>query len=139
MLCPPPFPRQPPQSVALVLFIWVSALGSAFLESLPYTTTITYILSGMISDNNLGIPIEPLVWALSVGACVGGIGSVMGSSANIVCLGVSERYSPANPVKGKHFLQYGFPLLILTIGIATAYQQVVFTQIVTYDEEPITA
>lgn len=91
--------------MALVIFLWVSAIGSAFLESLPYTTTITYIIINLMNQDDLGIPILPLAWALSVGACVGGIGSIMGSSANLVSIGVSERYSPANPIKGIHFLK----------------------------------
>jgi Na+/H+ antiporter NhaD/arsenite permease-like protein len=121
--------------VALVLFLWVSAIGSAFLESLPYTTTITYILLNMINSNDLGIPVLPLAWALSVGACVGGIGSIMGSSANLVCVAVSERYSPQNTIKGKHFLQYGFPLLLISVTIATAYQHVLFAVIEPYKLE----
>ena len=47
------------------------AIGSAFLESLPYTTTIVAILATLRSSGELGIPTEPLAWVLSVGACVG--------------------------------------------------------------------
>jgi len=119
-------------TAAMVLFLWVSAIGSAFLESLPYTTTITFIILNLVNEDDLGIPIMPLAWALSVGACVGGIGSIMGSSANLVSIGVSERYSPGNPIKGKHFFQYGFPLLLVSISIATLYQWVLFVQIAPY-------
>lgn len=116
----------------MVLFLWVSAIGSAFLESLPYTTTITFIIISLMNADDLEIPIEPLAWALSVGACVGGIGSIMGSSANLVSMAVSERYAPANPIKGIYFLQYGFPLLLVSISIATAYQHVLFVIIQPY-------
>ena len=61
-------------SVAMVLMLWVSGIGSAFLESLPYTTTVCYILLNLENDPDLGIPTKPLAYALSVGACVGGIG-----------------------------------------------------------------
>jgi len=120
-------------TVAMVIFLWVSAIGSAFLESLPYTTTITYIIINLLNEDDLGIPILPLAWALSVGACVGGIGSIMGSSANLVSIGVSERYSPGSPIKGRHFLQYGFPILLVSISIATLYQWVLFVQIRPYE------
>ena len=49
--------------VALVLFLWVSTFGSAFLESLPYTTTISYILMDMEAKDELGIPGEAMLLA----------------------------------------------------------------------------
>jgi Na+/H+ antiporter NhaD/arsenite permease-like protein len=125
-------------AVACLLFLWVSAIGSAFLESLPYTTTIVAILATLRSSGELGIPTEPLAWALSVGACVGGIGSIMGSSANLVSVAVSHRHSPGDEIHGYHFLKYGFPLLIVLILISSLYQYVVFSLIQPYplDAEP---
>ncbi|EER14715.1 pink-eyed dilution protein, putative [Perkinsus marinus ATCC 50983] len=81
--------------VSQLLILWISAIGSAFLESLPYTTTVAYILINLRGQADLGIPVTPLSYALSVGACVGGIGSIMGSSANLVCIAISQRYSTA--------------------------------------------
>jgi Na+/H+ antiporter NhaD/arsenite permease-like protein len=98
--------------VANLLFLWVSAFGSAFFESLPYTATIVAVLQNMqFSSAELGIPLSPLAWSLSVGACVGGIGSIMGSSANLVALAVSHRYSPNEAIEGKHFLKYAMRTL----------------------------
>lgn len=113
-----------------MVVLWVSALGSAFLESLPYAMAIAYVLNGLLEEGALSVPVMPLVWALSVGACVGGIGSLKGSSANLACVGVSERYSPSNPIRGTHFLRFGFPLLLMIISSATLYQYVVFVHIV---------
>jgi len=118
--------------VAVVLVLWVSTLGSAFLESLPYTTTMTYILADLQNSGDLGIPVEPLSWALSVGACVGGIGSIMGSSANLVGMAVSERYSPDNPIKSTDFLMYGFPTLLKITVVGTFYQLLLFCVIQPY-------
>jgi len=118
--------------VAVVIVLWVSTLGSAFLESLPFTTTFAYILADLRMSGDLGIPVEPLCWALSMGACVGGIGSIMGSSANLVALGVSEKYSPDNPIKGSHFLCYGFPTLLKITLVSTFYQLLVFCVIKPY-------
>lgn len=112
--------------VAVILVLWVSTIGSAFLESLPYTTTMTYILADLRNSGDMGIPVEPLCWALSVGACVGGIGSIMGSSANLVSMAVSERYSPDNPIRGIDFLKYGFPTLLVITVVGTGYQLLVF-------------
>jgi Na+/H+ antiporter NhaD/arsenite permease-like protein len=118
--------------VAMVLFLWVSGIGSAFLESLPYTTAVTYVLINLDNNNDLGIPIDALAWALSVGACIGGIGSIMGSSANLVAMSVSQRYSPDRALEGKHFLQHGFPLLVVLLVVATLYQYILFTVIEPY-------
>mmetsp|Transcript_44538 Transcript_44538/g.105544 ORF Transcript_44538/g.105544 Transcript_44538/m.105544 type:complete len:772 (+) Transcript_44538:142-2457(+) len=118
--------------VAVILVLWVSTIGSAFLESLPYTTTLTYILADLRNTGDLGIPVEPLSWALSLGACVGGIGSIMGSSANLVAIAVSERYSPDNPIKGFHFLKYGFPTLLIITCVSTVYQVFLFSVIEPY-------
>merc|ERR1712050_702307 len=111
---------------AMDLVLWDSTLGSAFLESLPYTWAMTYILADLRNSGDLGIPVEPLCWALSVGACVGGIGSIMGSSANLVSLAVSERYCPENPIKGSDFLRYGFPTLLVVTVFVMFYQLLVF-------------
>merc|ERR1719231_1019446 len=104
--------------VAMLLVLWVSSLGSAFLESLPYTTTITYIIMGLIQSDSIGMPVDPLCWPLSVGACIGGIGSIMGSSANLVAMAVSNRYSPDEAIAGHHYLKYGLPLNVLLMIIA---------------------
>lgn len=119
-------------AIACLVFLWVSAIGSAFLESLPYTTTIVAILATLRSSGELGIPTEPLAWALSVGACVGGIGSIMGSSANLVSVAVSHRHSPGDEIHGYHFLKYGFPILIVLILVSSCYQYVVFSIIRPY-------
>ena len=120
-----------------MLILWVSAIGSAFLESLPFTTTLTYVLIDLKNEGTLGVRMEPLAWALSIGACVGGIGSIMGSSANLVALGVSARYSPAEPILSHHFLKYGLPLLFLLIAIASLYQYVVFTLLDGFGKYPL--
>lgn len=113
-------------TVACLLFLWVSALGSAFFESLPYTATIAAVLKNM-DPVTLGISTRPLLWALSVGACVGGIGSIMGSSANLVALAVSNRYSPDEAITGRHYLKYGLPLNFLLMAIASIYHYVIFS------------
>ena len=110
-------------AVACLLFLWVWSLGSAFFESLPYTATIAAVLKNMAyATTPIGIPLTPLGWALSVGACVGGIGSIMGSSANLVALAVSHRYSPDEAIEGRHFLRYGLPLLFILTSVASLWQ-----------------
>jgi len=121
----------PPDSrmaFAVVVILWVSSIGSAFLESLPYTTTITTIIKDLQDETIEGVNVRTLVWPLSVGACVGGIGSIMGSSANLVCMAVSSRYGlkEDEKVKGVDFLKYGLPTLVILTFITMIYQLIVF-------------
>lgn len=111
--------------VAQELILIVSCYGSAFLESLPYTACMCGILKDMATRPELShISVKGLSYALSVGACVGGIGSIMGSSANLVCISISERYSGDDTpkVEGRMFLQHGLPVLCVLCVISAVYQ-----------------
>jgi len=108
---------------AIFVVLWLSSMGSAFLESLPFTTTFVYILLDLMNRGIPGVQVELLVWPLSIGACVGGIGSIMGSSANLVCMAVSNRYAgkDEDKIQGSDFLKYGFPTLIVSMVFSTIY------------------
>lgn len=71
-------------TVAIVLILWVSGLASAFVDNLPLTTMMIKIVNNLSSDPQLNLPFQPLVWALSFGACLGGKNSIR------IC---SNRYS----------------------------------------------
>jgi Na+/H+ antiporter NhaD/arsenite permease-like protein len=118
-------PYQYQALLAQELILIVSCYGSAFLESLPYTACMCGILKDMATRPELShISVKGLSYALSVGACVGGIGSIMGSSANLVCISISERYSGDDTpkVEGKMFLQHGLPVLCVLTVISAIYQ-----------------
>eukprot|EP00929_Paragymnodinium_shiwhaense_P016032 TRINITY_DN124159_c0_g1_i1.p1 TRINITY_DN124159_c0_g1~~TRINITY_DN124159_c0_g1_i1.p1 ORF type:complete len:784 (+),score=130.18 TRINITY_DN124159_c0_g1_i1:81-2354(+) len=117
------FPVSARMYVAMIVILWVSGIGSAFLESLPYTTTMVYILADLQRTPLEGVNVDALVWPLSIGACVGGIGSIMGSSANLVCMAVSARYAehPDDAVKGGDFLKYGLPTLLVLLVISMVW------------------
>jgi len=108
---------------AMFVVLWLSAMGSAFLESLPFTTTFVYILLDLMIRGIPGCQVELLIWPLSIGACCGGIGSIMGSSANLVCMAVSNRYSvkDEDKIQGSDFLKYGFPTLLILMVFATVW------------------
>merc|ERR1719411_1884879 len=108
------FPEAQRMTLAIIMLIWVCGFGSAFLESLPFTTTIVYVLLDMQQQETPGLDPEVLAWPLSVGACVGGIGSIMGSSANLVSMAVSKRFCEKEEerVHGSDFLKYGFVTLL---------------------------
>jgi len=126
----PPGMRTP---AGLIIVLWVSTAGGCFLESLPFCTAIAYVLmdikeSGTVID---GIDPQILVWPLSIGVVVGGIGTILGSSANLVCLTVSYRYGVVEEdyIKTSDFPKYGMPLLLGLISLAMIWQLVLFALI----------
>jgi Na+/H+ antiporter NhaD/arsenite permease-like protein len=125
------FPEEMRTAMGIIIILWISAFGSAFLESLPFTTTIVYILLDMRQRDTPGLDPNVLIWPLSVGACVGGIGSIMGSSANLVSMAVSARQAETEDekIKGVDFLKYGLPTMILLISIVMIWQLLIFAAI----------
>jgi len=125
------------ETVAILVILWVSGIGSAFLESLPYTTTMIYIIKDLLNTDIPGVNVRLLIWPLSVGACCGGIGSIMGSSANLVCMAISGRCADCDEdkVHGSDFLKYGLPALIAILIVATGYLLLLF-EVIGFNPEP---
>jgi len=117
------FPEGIRESIAILVILWVSGIGSAFLESLPYTTTMIYIIKDLLNTEIAGVNVRLLIWPLSIGACTGGIGSIMGSSANLVCMAISNRCAENDDdkVQGGDFLKYGLPNLLVMLAISTVW------------------
>ncbi len=100
-----------------MLILWLSAIASAFVDNIPFVATMIPLIQdmGTMGMSNL----EPVWWSLALGACLGGNGTLIGASANLIVAGMSAK--EGQPIKFMQFLKYGFPLMILTIIISTAY------------------
>lgn len=59
-------------TVAILLILWVSAAASAFVDNIPLTTVMIKVATSLIDNQELQLPLQPLIWALSFGACLGG-------------------------------------------------------------------
>lgn len=59
-------------AVAILLLLWVSAFASAFVDNVPLSTMMIRIVTNLSQNSALGLPLQPLVWALAFGACMGG-------------------------------------------------------------------
>lgn len=97
--------------------LWLSAIMSAFVDNIPFVATMIPMVKdlGAMGYANL----EPLWWALSLGACLGGNGTVIGASANVVALGLARQHNLR-----VSFMQYfvvGFPLMLMSIAISAIY------------------
>ena len=107
---------------SIVIILWVSAVVSAFLDNIPYTATMIPIVLQIAWE--LSIDLEPLIWALAFGACLGGNGTLIGASANVVTAGMSEE--AGYPISFNEFFKAGFPMMILTTFIVTLYMLLVY-------------
>ena len=107
---------------ALVIILWVSAIASAFIDNIPYTITmIPVVLQISVS---LNLDLGPMIWALAFGACLGGNGTLIGASANVVTAGMSEE--AGYPISFNQFFKAGFPVMLMTVSIITAYVVMVY-------------
>lgn len=109
---------------ALILILWVSAVVSAFIDNIPYTATMVPVIASLAMDAELGLELGPLVWALAFGACLGGNGTLIGASANVVTAGLSEE--AGYPISFGEFFRAGFPVMILTTAIVSIYVILVY-------------
>jgi Na+/H+ antiporter NhaD/arsenite permease-like protein len=107
---------------SMVIILWVSAIVSSFLDNIPYTATMVPVV--LIISHDLSIELGPLIWALAFGACLGGNGTLIGASANVVTAGMSEE--AGYPISFKEFFRAGFPVMLLTTTIVTFYMVLVY-------------
>ena len=112
-------------AIATMLVILVaSAIISSILDNIPFTATMIPIILYMGSQ---GIDVWPLWWALSLGACLGGNGTLIGASANVVLSGISTR--EGYPITFMSFLKVGMPMMLLSIAITAVYLMIRFVWI----------
>ncbi|WP_136608115.1 ArsB/NhaD family transporter [Paenibacillus dokdonensis] len=100
-----------------MLILWLSAIASAFIDNIPFVATMIPMIQDM---GSMGVSnLEPLWWSLALGACLGGNGTLIGASANLIVAGMAakEGYS----LKFTTFMKYGFPIMILSVILASGY------------------
>lgn len=102
--------------VATIGILWVSALGSAIVDNIPYTATAIPIVERMIQT---GLSGEPIWWALALGACLGGNLTIVGASANIVVANLAERDGHA--ITFGQFIRYGSVVVAMSLAVSTGY------------------
>ena len=103
--------------LTLIVILWGSAIASAFLDNIPFVATMIPLIKsiGIITAVN----ITPLWWALALGACLGGNGTLVGASANVIASGMLSKHGEHINFFG--YMKVGFPLMIASIVISTIY------------------
>ncbi|XP_014242132.1 P protein-like isoform X2 [Cimex lectularius] len=110
-------------TVAILLILWVSALASSFVDNIPLTTMMVRIITSLSQNDQLDLPLQPLVWSLALGACLGGNGTLIGASSNVVCAGVAEQHGYR--FSFMQFLKIGFPVMVGSVLVTSAYLLIV--------------
>lgn len=100
----------------MMILLWASALLSSILDNIPFVATLIPLV---IALGESGVDIEPLWWAISLGACFGGNGTLIGASANVVLSGISNKHG--YPITFKDYTKVGFPVMIMTVVLSTIF------------------
>ncbi len=111
--------------ITFVMVIWLSGIASAFVDNIPFTTTMIPLIHTLNEDPQIaasfgtksGFQFSPLWWALALGADLGGNGTLIGSSAGVVAAGLSEKFG--HHISFTRWIRIGFPFMLITLTIGT--------------------
>lgn len=106
-------------TVAICLILWVSAIMSAFVDNIPFTATMLPITAYLTKVIPGAAETGVLWWALALGACLGGNGTLIGASANVVTMGIAE--SAGHPIRFLDFMKYGFIFMLISVAICNLW------------------
>jgi Na+/H+ antiporter NhaD/arsenite permease-like protein len=99
--------------------LWASALLSAIVDNIPFVATMIPLIKSMAGAYGGPDKIEPLWWCLSLGACLGGNGTLIGASANLTVAGIAERNGI--PFRFMTYTMYAMPMMIVSVAICHVY------------------
>jgi len=99
--------------LAALAVLWMSGFISAIVDNIPYTVTMVPLIQQLVQS----VDREPLIWALALGANLGGNATVVGASANVVVASMSE--ARGHPITFAQYLRYGVPATLATMVVAT--------------------
>ncbi|NOY52212.1 MAG: ArsB/NhaD family transporter [Deltaproteobacteria bacterium] len=117
-----------------MVMLWFSAFTSAIVDNIPFVATMNPLILDMANTIYHGgsavahaLPPEtihnsvlmPVWWSLALGACLGGNGTAIGASANVIIVGMAEKSK--RPISFLRFMAYGFPIMVETLIIAMIY------------------
>ncbi len=102
-----------------MIILWSSAILSAIIDNIPFVATMIPLIKAMAPTFGGPEGLMPLWWALSLGACLGGNGTLIGASANLVVAGFAER--AGQPIRFIQYTLLAFPIMLMSIAISMVY------------------
>jgi len=106
-------------TLTAMAILWVSAVFSAIVDNIPFVATMIPMIKSMAPTFGGADQLLPLWWSLALGACLGGNGSLIGASANLIVAGYAER--AGHRMEFLKFMLLAFPLMLVSILIASIY------------------
>ncbi len=107
-----------------MLIIWVSAIVSSAIDNIPFVATMIPMIKSMEESMGGREAMMPVWWALSLGACFGGNGTLIGASANVIVAGMAQR--EGHPISFLGFMIWSVPVMLISISIAALYLHIRF-------------
>jgi Na+/H+ antiporter NhaD/arsenite permease-like protein len=98
-------------TAVFTIILWISAFASAIVDNIPFAATMVPVISELA--RTLGLNLHPMAWALALGSDIGGNGTPIGASANVVGMAISER--EGHPIGWGQYLKYAMPSMIMVV------------------------
>ncbi|MCP3025564.1 ArsB/NhaD family transporter [Halobacillus sp. A5] len=100
-----------------LMMLWSSGIISGVVDNIPFVAAMIPVVQELQSYGMMNV--DPIWWSLALGACLGGNGTLIGASANVVVAGLAASYR--EPIPFVKFAMYGIPLLVLSLIICSFY------------------
>ena len=105
-----------------ILTLWSSAILSSIVDNIPFVATMIPMLKSMEETIGGREIMMPAWWALSLGACFGGNGTIIGASANVIMAGIAAR--DGHPIRFLVFMKWSVPIMLFTVALATVWLKI---------------
>ena len=109
-------------TILTMMVLWFSAIVSAFVNNIPFVTAMVPFIKGIGAMT--GVSLVPLWWALALGGVLGGNGTIIGATTNIIVAGVARRNG--YPITYLDYMKIAFPLMVFSIVLSSLYLLVVY-------------
>jgi Na+/H+ antiporter NhaD/arsenite permease-like protein len=103
----------------LLALLWLAGIASMLIDNVPFVTMMIPIVIQIQATLDPSLPLDQLWWAMALGACLGGCGSPIGSSANVVALGLAEKSGFV--ITNKEYVMTALPLTLLMLTVCSIY------------------
>ncbi|WP_417899455.1 ArsB/NhaD family transporter [Bacillus haimaensis] len=100
-----------------LLILWLSGVLSGFVDNIPFVAAMIPVISEFEDYGMTNL--DPLWWSLALGACLGGNGTLLGSSSNLVVAGLAAKSN--HPLGFLSFMKIGLTVVIFSLIISTVY------------------
>ena len=107
------------KTVTAISIMFVSAVVSSIVDNIPFVATMIPLIKNMAASFGGAQELVPIWWSLALGSCLGGNGSLVGASANLIVAGFAER--SGQPIRFLPFMLMAFPMMLLSVLISSIY------------------